>query len=47
MKLTSFQRFQLTKLWLKRGRQEDLETFIKQVCTAKEIEYVPPRKTKS
>lgn len=44
MKLTGRQRFQLTLLWMKRGRQGDKEDFIKQVCKQKGLEYVPPIK---
>lgn len=43
MKLTGKQRFQIALVWLKRGREGDLETFIKRVCELKEIEYVPPK----
>lgn len=42
MKLTGLQRFQLTLLWMKRGREGDKEQFIKKVCEAKLITYVPP-----
>lgn len=42
MKLTGIQRFQLTLVWLKKGREGDKEEFIKKVCEAKGIEYTPP-----
>ena len=44
MKLTGFMRFRITNHWLKGGRVGDLEEYIKKVCAAKEIEYVPPKK---
>lgn len=40
--LTGFQRFQLTKLWHKRGREGNREEFIKKVCEQKNILYSPP-----
>lgn len=42
--LTGFQRFQLVKLWRKRGAEGDKEDFIKKICSAKGILYVPPIK---
>lgn len=44
MKLTGKQRFQLVMLWIKRGREGDKEEFIKKVCKAKGLEYIPPIK---
>ena len=41
-KITGFQRMQLVKLWIKQGRDGDKEDFIKAVCKAKNLEYVPP-----
>lgn len=41
-KLTGFQRFVLTKLWHKLGREGDKEDFIKKACRQKGIEYTPP-----
>lgn len=40
--LTGYQRFQLSKLWLKRGKEGSKETFIKAVCEQKGLRYVPP-----
>lgn len=45
-KLSGFQRFQLAKLWLKRGREGLLEDFILAVCKAKDMEYVAPKRKK-
>lgn len=44
MKLTGFQRFQLTRLWFDTKRDEfpDKEDFISTVCKKKGIEYEPP-----
>ncbi len=42
-KLTGVQRFQLVKLWIKHGMDGDLEKYIKAVCKAKDLEYVPPK----
>lgn len=43
-KLTGHQRFQLTIVWLKRkDMNETFEDFVKKVCEAKGIEYVPPK----
>lgn len=44
-KLTGYQRCVLTMLWLKTDKSIDRETYIKKVCKAKNIEYVPPSKT--
>lgn len=43
-KLNGLYRFQIVRLWIKRGRQGDKEDFIKKVCEAKGLEYVPPSK---
>lgn len=43
-KLTGLQRFTLTALWIKKGKEEPKETFIKKVCDVKGIEYTPPTK---
>ena len=42
IKLKGIQRLQLTRIWLKNGREGYKEDFIKKVCAAKGIEYVPP-----
>ena len=42
--LTGSQRLQLTKEWIKRGKQGDREKWIKRVCEIKGIVYVPPPK---
>jgi hypothetical protein len=42
VKLTGFQRFQLIKLWHKKGRSGDKEEFVKAVCKQKGILYTPP-----
>ena len=43
-KLTGYQRFQLTLVWLKRkDMEETFEDFVKKVCDAKGIEYGPPK----
>lgn len=44
MKLTGEQRIKLIVQWIKRGGASymDKETFVKKVCEAKGIEYVPP-----
>jgi hypothetical protein len=44
MKLTGFQRFQLTRIWFDTKREEfpNKEDFISTVCKRKGIEYVPP-----
>jgi len=44
MKLTGFQRFQLTRIWhsSKRDEYPDKESFIKNVCKQKGIEYAEP-----
>lgn len=44
IKLSGFQRFQLVKLWHKRGREGDKEEFVKKVCVQKGLIYVPPIK---
>lgn len=42
--LSGFQRFQLVKLWHKRGSEGSKEDFIKRVCDQKGILYTPPVK---
>lgn len=44
MKLDGITRFRIAKIWLERGRPGKLEDFIKQVCEAKDIEYVKEKK---
>jgi len=44
VELTGFQRFILTNLWHKRGREGDKEEFIKQVCIQKGLIYTPPKR---
>lgn len=44
VKLSGFQRFQLVKIWHKRGREGDKEEFLKKVCAQKGLIYVPPIK---
>jgi hypothetical protein len=43
MKLTGYQRFQLTRIWhTKKDEHPDKEAFIKKVCKSKGIEYTDP-----
>ena len=44
-KITGFQRFQLALIWMRRGRQGEVEDFIKSVCSQKGLEYVAPPPT--
>lgn len=43
-KLTNYQRAILVNLWIKKGREGELEAFIGKVCQQKDIEYTPPKK---
>lgn len=45
-KLTGFERFRITKHWLKGGMIGDLEKYVIKVCKAKGWEYVPVKKVK-
>lgn len=43
MKLTGKLRCRLVIAWIQRGKDMELEDFIKKVCEAKGIEYVKPK----
>lgn len=43
-RITGIQRAKLVIEWIKRGRESDVESFIKRVCEAKGMVYVPPIK---
>lgn len=42
--LTGFQRFKLVRKWSADGKIGDKEDYIKKVCEAKGLTYVPPIK---
>lgn len=44
MKLTGYQRFILSRIWLKGDKELTKEEYIKRVCELKGLEYVEPIK---
>jgi hypothetical protein len=43
LSLTGYMRFKIATEWMKRGRPGEFEDFVKAVCEAKKLVYIPPQ----